>query len=108
MFGTTTRPRHDAAPGFDGTTPPERFEVVAVFYPATSRVSPMLVLGRKAGERVRVSVQGPDGKPLVLLVTLVKVQGARVRLGFQGSPEIRVVRDELSRDEGQQNRKGGT
>lgn len=74
---------------------PNCFELVAVFCPATARVSPMLVLGRKAGERVRVSFPGNDGKPQTLVLTVVKVQGDRVRVGFEGPAAIRVERDEL-------------
>lgn len=47
----------------------------------------MLVLSRKQNERIRV------GKSVV--VTVVRVNGDKVRIGIEAPSEMRVLRDEL-------------
>jgi len=46
----------------------------------------MLVLSRKPGEKVNVGD---------ITVTVVAVRGGRVKLGFEGPAEVRVLRTEL-------------
>lgn len=48
----------------------------------------MLVLSRKAGERIRIG----DGVEMVVLET----KGGRVRLGFEAPPEVAIHRHELA------------
>lgn len=55
----------------------------------------MLVLGRRAGEAVRVIVAGPSG-PAVLRVTLLKIQNGKIRLGFEGPEAFTIEREELT------------
>ena len=50
----------------------------------------MLVLSRKVGEQIRV----PECK---LVLTVLKISGGRVRIGFAAPTEISVVREELWR-----------
>ena len=47
----------------------------------------MLVLTRKRGELIQI-----DGN---ILVTVISVQGNRVRLGIEAPPNVLVLRDEL-------------
>jgi carbon storage regulator len=47
----------------------------------------MLVLGRKQGESIRID----EG----IVVTIVGIQGNRVRLGINAPENVRVVRSEL-------------
>ena len=47
----------------------------------------MLVLSRKQNERIRV------GESVV--VTIVRVNGDKVRIGIEAPSEMRVLRDEL-------------
>jgi carbon storage regulator len=47
----------------------------------------MLVLSRKAGERIRI---GPEVE-----LTVLGIHGGRVKLGFAGPPEVPIHRDEL-------------
>ncbi len=47
----------------------------------------MLVLSRKAGERILI---GPD-----IEITIVRLQGNTVRIGVEAPPEMAVVREEL-------------
>jgi carbon storage regulator len=47
----------------------------------------MLVLTRKLGEKIYI---GPD-----IALTVVDVQGGRVRLGFEAPSDVRVLRAEL-------------
>ena len=49
----------------------------------------MLVLNRKAGERIWI------GQNIEL--TVLGIQGGRVKLGFSGPPEVPIHRDELVR-----------
>lgn len=48
----------------------------------------MLVLSRKAGERIQI---GPD-----IAITVVKLGSGGVRLGIEAPPELAVVRGELA------------
>ena len=50
----------------------------------------MLVLSRKQDERIRV------GESVV--VTVVRVNGGKVRIGIEAPSEMRVLRDELEID----------
>ncbi len=50
----------------------------------------MLVLSRKQNERIRV------GESVV--VTIVRVNGDKVRIGIEAPSEMRVLRDELEID----------
>ncbi|MBT6641758.1 MAG: carbon storage regulator, partial [Planctomycetaceae bacterium] len=50
----------------------------------------MLVLSRKQNERIRV------GESVV--VTVVRVNGGKVRIGIEAPSEMRVLRDELEID----------
>jgi carbon storage regulator len=50
----------------------------------------MLVLSRKLGERIVIG----NG----VTVTVVEVKGSRVKLGFDGPPEVAVHREEIHRD----------
>jgi carbon storage regulator len=53
----------------------------------------MLVLSRKASERIRVGHS--------IVVTVVRVAGDKVRLGIEAPPDVLVLRDELKpRDAG--------
>ena len=47
----------------------------------------MLVLSRKAGEKV---VLGSE-----ITVTVLEIRGGRVKLGFAGPPEVPIHREEL-------------
>lgn len=47
----------------------------------------MLVLSRKAGETIRI---GDD-----VVLTLVAIDGSRVRLGIEAPPDVRILRNEL-------------
>lgn len=49
----------------------------------------MLVLSRKAGEQIWIGS--------AIQVTVLAIQGGRVRLGFAGSPEIPIHREEVHR-----------
>jgi carbon storage regulator len=49
----------------------------------------MLVLSRKAGERIWIGQK--------IEITVLGIQGGRVRLGFSGPPEVPIHRDELVR-----------
>ncbi len=48
----------------------------------------MLVLSRKAGERIRI---GPE-----IELTVLRIHKGKVRLGFVGPPEVPIHRDELA------------
>jgi len=47
----------------------------------------MLVLSRKASERIRLGDS--------IVVTIVRVTGDKVRLGIEAPPNVLVLRDEL-------------
>ncbi len=47
----------------------------------------MLVLSRRAGERIRI---GDD-----VVLTVVRVQGDKVRLGIEAPPDVAVHREEV-------------
>jgi len=47
----------------------------------------MLVLSRKASERIRLGDS--------IVVTIVRVTGDKVRLGIEAPPDVLVLRDEL-------------
>jgi carbon storage regulator len=47
----------------------------------------MLVLSRKTGEQLLIGRN--------VLVTVLKVQGNRVKLGVSGPPEVPIMREEL-------------
>jgi carbon storage regulator len=47
----------------------------------------MLVLTRKQNEKI---VIGDN-----IVITIVRIQGEKVRLGIEAPPEVRVLRDEL-------------
>ena len=49
----------------------------------------MLVLSRKASERIRLGDS--------IVVTIVRVSGDKVRLGIEAPPNILVLREELKR-----------
>ena len=49
----------------------------------------MLVLSRKAGERISI---GPE-----IEVTVLGIHNGRVKLGFLGPPEVPIHREELHR-----------
>ena len=48
----------------------------------------MLVLSRKPGEQIQIGDK--------ITVTLLSVEGKRVRLGFVAPPEVPILRKELS------------
>ena len=48
----------------------------------------MLVLSRRESQRIRLGDS--------ITVTVVRVNGDKVRLGIEAPPEVRVLRDELS------------
>jgi carbon storage regulator len=48
----------------------------------------MLVLSRKPGEKIRVGTH--------ITLTVVEVQGNRVRLGIEAPPEVHILRGELA------------
>jgi carbon storage regulator len=48
----------------------------------------MLILSRKPGEKIRVGTH--------ITLTVVEVQGNRVRLGIEAPPEVHVLRSELA------------
>lgn len=50
----------------------------------------MLLLARKIGQSVTLEV---DGKTTI--ITLLSINGNQVRLGFSGSPEVKILRNEL-------------
>ncbi len=56
----------------------------------------MLVLSRKVGERVRI---GDD-----VVVTVVRIQGERIRLGIDAPREVAVHREEVYAREDRPNR----
>ena len=47
----------------------------------------MLILSRKVDERIRI---GDD-----IWLTVVKIQGDKVRIGIEADPRVRILRDEL-------------
>ena len=47
----------------------------------------MLVLSRKASERIRI---GDD-----IVITVTQVRGSKARIGIEAPPDVRIVRDEL-------------
>jgi carbon storage regulator len=47
----------------------------------------MLILSRRIGERIRI-----DGD---IVLTVVKVRGQQVQLGFEAPESVRIVREEL-------------
>lgn len=47
----------------------------------------MLALTRKPGQRIQI---GED-----ITITVVKVEGNKVRIGIEAPPRIRIVREEL-------------
>ena len=49
----------------------------------------MLVLSRKVGQRIRI---GSD-----VIVTVLRVKGGGIRLGFEAPQDMPVVRDEVDR-----------
>lgn len=51
----------------------------------------MLVLTRKQSERIKI---GPD-----VYITVVRVQGERVRIGIEAPSDLRIVRTELEEQE---------
>ena len=53
----------------------------------------MLVLSRKSSESVVVG--GSDGFHRLLKVTVLGIQGARVKLGFEVDPDVPVHRSEV-------------
>jgi carbon storage regulator CsrA len=53
----------------------------------------MLVLSRKSNESIVVG--GNDGLPPVLKITVLEIMGNRVRLGFEGDPDLAVNRLEI-------------
>lgn len=59
----------------------------------------MLVLSRKNGEQLIVSVGGEN-----VIVQIVKISGSRVRIGVQASPGVAVRRAELLQDVGADHR----
>jgi carbon storage regulator len=56
-------------------------------------VSPMLVLSRKASESVMVG--GNDRCERMLKVTVLEIEGSRVRLGFEADKDVPVHRFEV-------------
>ncbi len=50
----------------------------------------MLVLSRKQNERIRVGDS--------VVVTVVRVNGDKVRIGIEAPPHVRVLRDELEEE----------
>ena len=50
----------------------------------------MLVLGRKEGESLKLTV---DGK--VIMICVVAVQGSRVRIGVDADKSVHVIRNEI-------------
>lgn len=48
----------------------------------------MLVLSRKPGEKIRVGAH--------ITLTVIEVQGNRVRLGIDAPPEVPILRSELA------------
>jgi carbon storage regulator len=59
----------------------------AVITKPLSRSETMLVLTRKIGETVRVSTD--------IVVTVLEVNGSRIRLGFDAPPQVAILRGEL-------------
>jgi carbon storage regulator len=51
----------------------------------------MLVLSRKLGEKVFVSVPGMED----IVVTVVDIDRGKIRLGFQAPPSVKIMREEL-------------
>lgn len=49
----------------------------------------MLVLSRRVGERIVINEN--------IVVTVVRVDGGRVRLGIEAPPEVSIIRQELAR-----------
>ena len=49
----------------------------------------MLVLSRKVGESILISES--------ILVTVVQANNGRIRLGIEAPPEVKVLREELTR-----------
>lgn len=55
----------------------------------------MLVLKRASGERVRLTVPTPSGEPIEVVVTVLDVDGGRVKLGFEAPTNVKILRGEL-------------
>ncbi len=55
----------------------------------------MLVLSRKSSESVEID--GADGCPRVLKVTVLEIRGGRVKLGFEADADVRILRSEVSK-----------
>lgn len=71
--------------GLAGTRPTTRIELIC-------QGITMLVLSRKAGERILIGDQ--------VVVTIVRVAPNGVRIGIEAPPEMVVVREELSTEPG--------
>lgn len=48
----------------------------------------MLVLSRKVGERIKI---GPD-----IVITVVRIQGDKTRIGIEAPDDVQVLRGELA------------
>ena len=55
----------------------------------------MLVLSRKENESIRVVVP-PSDQPTTVVVTVAKLAGQKVRLGFSAPRAVEIVRSEVA------------
>lgn len=55
----------------------------------------MLVLGRRIGERILLMTPGGE----TIVVTLIRAEGTKGRLGFEASDDVRIIREELATQE---------
>lgn len=62
----------------------------------------MLVLSRKPEESVKITI--PAGIPAgtEILVKVLKLERGLVKIGFKGVPQIKIMREEVSTDEGKE------
>lgn len=51
----------------------------------------MLVLSRKTNEKIRINGN--------IVITVVRVQGEKVRLGIEAPDDVLIIRDELNQEE---------
>lgn len=55
----------------------------------------MLVLTRRCGEEIDITVPAPDGAPVVIRVTVVAIDRTRIKLGFDAPRHVGILRGDV-------------